>query len=192
MILEGEWHIPVDRRKVWQALNDPEVLRACIPGCQSLEKQSDTEFASSVRASVGPISALFNAKISLTDIEPDRGYTIVGEGKGGAAGFARGKAKVDLADDGEGTRLSYRADVNIGGKLAQVGSRLIQSTARKLSEQFFGSLTERLSPGAAAAAATQPQAPVSAAAPVSWGGARLVWILVTIVVLLIVAWWLRG
>ena len=107
MILEGDTLIPADRRTVWKALNDPEMLRACIPGCQSLEKLSDTEFTSSVRAAIGPVSATFGAKITLTEIEPDRGYTITGEGKGGPAGFAKGGARVELAPEGAGTRLPY-------------------------------------------------------------------------------------
>lgn len=161
MMLEGEWHIPIDRWTVWHALNDPEMLRLCIPGCQALERHSDTEFASSVRAAVGPVSATFRAQITLVDIDPGRSYTIVGEGKGGVAGFARGKAKVDLEDDGGSTRLCYRADVSIGGKLAQVGSRLIQGTARKLSEQFFGRLTVELGAGRDTLAAQQQAVPVS-------------------------------
>lgn len=146
MIFEGEWQIPADRAKVWEALNDPEVLRTCIPDCQSLEKHSDSEFESRIRVSVGPVSSVFHAKITLDDIDPERGYTISGEGKSGAAGFAHGKASVALDDEEGGTRLRYRADVNIGGKLAQVGSRLIQGTARKLTEQFFSCLSEQLTP----------------------------------------------
>jgi uncharacterized protein len=188
MILEGEWHIPADRRTVWAALNDPQMLKRCIPGCQSLDKLSDTEFASTVRASVGPVSASFRATITLTDIDPGRGYTMVGEGKGGAAGFARGKAKVDLEDEGDGTRLGYRADITIGGKLAQVGSRLIQGTARQMSERFFGCLTEQL--GAAGdAAAGRPSPP---AAP-GWPAARkAMWAVAAILAVAAIAWWLAG
>ena len=146
MILEGETLIPADRNKVWDALNDPDILRECIPGCQELEKTSEVGFTSKVRASVGPVSATFGAKISLEDIDPANGYKIVGQGKGGAAGFARGEARVDLEDEEGGTRLRYTADVKVGGKLAQVGSRLIQGTAKKLSEQFFGNLATALAP----------------------------------------------
>lgn len=183
MILEGDTLIPADRRTVWQALNDPEMLRACIPGCQSLERLSDTDFTSSVRAAIGPVSATFGAKITLSEIDPDRGYTISGEGKGGAAGFARGKARVDLEDENGGTRLRYSADVNIGGKLAQVGSRLIQSTTKKLSEEFFGSLSERLG---GAIPAVEP-------APVAAGRAdttdkRLLWGGLILVLLIAVVW----
>ncbi len=186
MILEGDTLIPADRHAVWTALNDPEVLRDCIPGCQSLERQSDTDFTSSVRAAIGPVSATFGARITLSEIEPDRGYTISGEGKGGAAGFARGKARVDLEDEPGGTRLRYTADVNIGGKLAQVGSRLIQGTAKKLSEEFFGRLGERLgaTPGAAPSA---PAAPV-AAGTAGLSGRRLLWAGAIVILLAVIAW----
>jgi carbon monoxide dehydrogenase subunit G len=188
MILEGDTLIPADRSTVWKALNDPDMLRTCIPGCQSLEKLSDTEFTSSVRAAIGPISATFGAAISLTEIEPDRGYTITGEGKGGAAGFARGKAKVGLTDEDGGTRLRYSADVNVGGKLAQVGSRLIQGTARKLSEQFFACLTEKLSPAQALA----PARSVPSAATGSKGGPdqRIFWGVAIAVLALLFGWWM--
>ncbi|WP_347309916.1 CoxG family protein [Defluviimonas sp. SAOS-178_SWC] len=171
MILEGDTLIPADRHKVWKALNDPEVLRACIPGCQSLDQLSDTDFTSSVRAAIGPVSATFGAKITLSEIEPDRGYTITGEGKGGAAGFARGSARVDLADEAGGTRLRYKADVNVGGKLAQVGSRLIQGTAKKLSEEFFGRLGETLGSEAPAEGPKLPKAaPAGTSKPwLLWG-----------------------
>lgn len=190
MILEGDSFIPASRAKVWQALNDPDVLRACIPGCQSLEKLSDTQFTSSVRASIGPISSTFNATIVLTDIEPDRGYTINGEGKGGAAGFARGKAKVSLEDENGGTRLRYSAEVNVGGKLAQVGSRLIQGTAKKLSEQFFGGFVKVLS-----AAAPRPDIPAVSVSPPSpppgrAAASRLAWGLGALILVIAVGWWM--
>lgn len=189
MILDGETLIPADRRAVWKALNDPDVLRSCIPGCQSLERQSDTDFTSSVRAAVGPVSATFGAKITLSEIEPDRGYTISGEGKGGAAGFARGKARVDLTDEAGGTRLRYNADVNVGGKLAQVGSRLIQGTAKKLSEEFFGRLAEQLGGGELATGAARP-APAAAAASSSVPGGRRLWAGIGLIAVIAMAWWL--
>ncbi len=192
MIFEGDTLIPADRHTVWKALNDPEMLRDCIPGCQSLERQSDTDFTSSVRAAIGPVSATFGAKITLSEIEPDRGYTISGEGKGGAAGFARGKARVDLADEPGGTRLRYSADVNIGGKLAQVGSRLIQGTAKKLSEEFFGALGDRLG-------GTSPaDGPMPVAAGRSTAGRndaldrRFLWGALIVVLLVAIAWGIRG
>ena len=186
MILEGDTLIPADRRTVWKALNDPEMLKACIPGCQSLEKLSDTDFTSSVRAAIGPVSATFGAKITLTEIDADRGYTIVGEGKGGAAGFARGKARVDLQDEDGGTRLRYSADVNVGGKLAQVGSRLIQGTAKKLSEQFFGCLSETLGGSAVAADASQ----TAVSAPAGGHDRRRLWGALIVVVAIAIGWWI--
>lgn len=199
MIIEGESSIPVERLRVWQALNDPEVLRRCIPGCQSLEQLAENEFATKVRASVGPISATFNAMVTLTDMEPGRGYTIVGEGKGGAAGFARGQARVDLEDEERGTRLRYKADVNVGGKLAQVGSRLIQATARKLSEQFFGSFVEALSadaprPQAQAVPAAVPSASVSppSSSPAPAAGRWMAWGAAAVVLAAALGWWMTG
>lgn len=171
MILEGDTLIPATRREVWNALNDPEVLRACIPGCQSLEQQSDTDFTASVRAAIGPVKATFGAKITLSEIEPDVGYTITGAGKGGAAGFARGAARVDLKDEDGGTRLSYRADVNVGGKLAQVGSRLIQGTAKKLAGEFFDCLSARLGGDPSnGVATTQAAAAATVAQPTTTAG----------------------
>lgn len=189
MILEGETLVPATRQAVWRALNDPEALRACIPGCQSLEKLSDTDFTASVRAAIGPVSATFGAKITLTEIEPDRGYTITGEGKGGAAGFARGEARVDLEDENGGTRLRYTADVNVGGKLAQVGSRLIQGTAKKLSEQFFGNLTEYLGSSEPAAATGTPTPRPRPVPPATGGDRRLLWGALAIVLVVAVGWW---
>lgn len=203
MIVEGESLIPAARAKVWQALNDPEVLRRCIPGCQSLEQTGENAFSTRVRASVGPISATFDATVTLIDIEPERGYTIVGEGKGGAAGFARGQTRVDLEDAESGTRLRYKADVNVGGKLAQVGSRLMQGTAKKLSGQFFGGFATVLTEGAqagavtattdsstaAAASAGQPGASVASAKPSVTARSRLVWAGALVILLVLVAWW---
>lgn len=188
MILEGDTLIPAERREVWKALNDPDVLRDCIPGCKSLERRSDTDFTASVRAAIGPVSATFGAEIALGEIEPDRGYTITGEGKGGAAGFARGNARVDLEDEGEGTRLRYRADVRVGGKLAQLGSRLIEGTARKLAEEFFTCLSERLGGDAPRVATIAPEgAAPSAGTP----DRRLIWIgLIVVAAMIGLALWI--
>lgn len=196
MIVEGESLIPAARAKVWQALNDAEMLRRCIPGCQSLEQTGENAFSTRVRASVGPISATFDATVTLTDIEPERGYTIVGEGKGGAAGFARGQTRVDLEDAESGTRLRYKADVNVGGKLAQAGSRLLQGTAKKLSQQFFGGfaavLTEGAEAGAAAAttaAAASAGQPGASAEPSVASRSRFVWAGALVVLLVLIGWW---
>ena len=140
MELTGERRIEAPRETVWQALNDPEVLKAAIPGCQELEKTADNAFAATVQAKVGPVKATFAGAVELTDIVAPESYRISGEGTGGAAGFARGGAWVRLAEDGGATVLTYEADAQVGGKLAQIGSRLIQGTARKLAGQFFDPL----------------------------------------------------
>ena len=124
MDMSGEYVISAPRKDVWEALNDPEILKQCIPGCESVDKTSDTEFEAKVTAKVGPVRAKFTGKVTLSDINPPNGYTISGEGSGGAAGFAKGGAKVLLSDDPEGTKLSYSVDATVGGKLAQIGSRL--------------------------------------------------------------------
>ncbi len=149
MEMTGEYRIPAPREKVWQALNDPAVLQACIPGCESLEKTSDTDMTAAVRMRIGPVSARFSGKVTLSDIDPPNGYTISGEGQGGAAGFAKGGAKVALRDEGGETVLTYTADAQVGGKLAQIGSRLIDGTARKLADEFFAKFAALLGGGAA-------------------------------------------
>ena len=136
MQLTGEYLIAAPRQTVWDALNDPEILKQCIPGCDSLEMTSDTQMTATVTAKVGPVKATFKGAITLSDIDPPNGYTISGEGKGGAAGFAKGGAKVALEDaDGGGTLLRYEVDAMVGGKLAQIGSRLIDATAKKMSRE---------------------------------------------------------
>ena len=137
MEIKGEYKIPASREKVFAALNDPVVLQACIPGCESLEKVSDTEMKAKVRMRIGPVSASFSGKVTLSDIDPPNGYKISGEGQGGAAGFAKGGAVVALREDGADTVLDYNVDAQVGGKIAQLGSRLIDSTAKKLAEEFF-------------------------------------------------------
>ena len=150
MQMNGEYTIPASRQTVWEALNDPEVLKACIPGCEELEKTSDHSFAAKVKAKVGPVSAKFNGEVTLGDLNPPESYTISGEGKGGAAGFAKGGAKVHLTEEGpEQTRLAYDVEAKVGGKLAQVGSRLIDGTAKKMAEQFFTAFAERVGGGPA-------------------------------------------
>jgi carbon monoxide dehydrogenase subunit G len=138
MDMTGEYRIPAPRQKVWEALNDPAILRAAIPGCESLEKLSDTEMTGKVAAKVGPVSAHFSGKVTLSDLDPPNSYRISGEGSGGVAGFAKGGAAVRLESESpEVTILHYEVDAQIGGKLAQLGQRLIDSTARKLAGEFF-------------------------------------------------------
>ena len=142
MDMSGEYRIPARREKVWAALNDPDILRQAIPGCEEIIKHSDTELEAKVTAKVGPVKAKFGGNVRLENINAPESYTIAGEGKGGAAGFARGGADVSLAEDGDGTILRYAANAEVGGKLAQIGSRLIQGTSKKMADQFFGKFSE--------------------------------------------------
>lgn len=137
MDMGGEERIAAPRDVVWAALNDPEILRQCIPGCQTLEQKSPTELAATVKLKIGPVSANFAGEVTLSDINPPESYTISGEGKGGIAGFAKGSATVTLVEDGGETLLRYSTKAQVGGKLAQLGSRLIDSTSQKLAGQFF-------------------------------------------------------
>jgi hypothetical protein len=147
MEMTGEFRIPAPRERVWQGLNDPEILKQAIPGCQTIDKVSDTEFTAKVRAKVGPVSANFGGKVNLTDLDPPNGYTISGEGSGGVAGFAKGSAKVKLDEDGgAATVLRYEVQAHVGGKLAQIGSRLIDATSRKMAEDFFTRFVAAVSP----------------------------------------------
>ncbi|HYI71325.1 MAG TPA: carbon monoxide dehydrogenase subunit G [Skermanella sp.] len=143
MDMSGSYRITAPREKVWAALNDPEILKQCIPGCEEIEKHSDTELTAKVVAKVGPVKAKFAGKVTLSDIDPPNGYTITGEGSGGAAGFGKGGAAVKLGPDGEdATLLEYTAHAQVGGKLAQIGSRLIDGTARKMADDFFAKFTQ--------------------------------------------------
>jgi len=165
MEMTGEFRIPAPRQRVWEGLNDPEILKQCIPGCQTLEKVSDTEFNGRVVASVGPVRATFGGKVTLSDLDPPQSYTISGEGNGGVAGFAKGGAKVNLAEDGTATVLTYAVQAQVGGKLAQVGSRLIDGVARKMANDFFGHFAAVMAPEQPApAAAISPEQPASAPA----------------------------
>jgi carbon monoxide dehydrogenase subunit G len=153
MDMTGEYRIAAPRAKVWAALNDAEILRQSIPGCDEIEKTSDTSFTAKVTAKVGPVKASFGGKVTLSDMDPPNGYTISGEGSGGVAGFAKGGAKVALVDDGAGTLLTYAVDAQVGGKLAQIGSRLIDGTARKMAEDFFSRFAALVAEGEAPAEA---------------------------------------
>ena len=169
MDMTGEYRVQAPRSKVWQALNDPDILKQCIPGCEEIEKLSDTEMTAKVRAKVGPVSARFAGKVTLSELDPPNGYKISGEGSGGAAGFAKGGATVHLTDDGDGTRMSYTVEAQIGGKLAQIGSRLIDATSRKMADDFFKRFAEVVggppAPAAAEAAPAPAPAPKPSAAP---------------------------
>ncbi|MCG8440559.1 MAG: carbon monoxide dehydrogenase subunit G, partial [Caulobacterales bacterium] len=134
MNLEGEYRLAARRERVWEALNDPDILRRCIPGCEALEKTGDNAFAATATAKIGPVKAKFNGNIELSDLDPPNSYRISGEGKGGAAGFAKGGAHVALREEGEATVLTYTVDAKVGGKIAQVGQRLIDSAAKKMAD----------------------------------------------------------
>ncbi len=171
MDMSGSHRIEAPRATVWAALNDPEILRQCIPGCEEVVRQSDTEMTAKVVAKVGPVSAKFAGKVTLSDLDPPNGYTISGEGSGGAAGFGKGGATVTLADDGGATLLTYSAKAQVGGKLAQIGSRLVDATARKMAEEFFARFTRIVGPPPAEA---EPAAGPAAAAAVPVASATVV------------------
>lgn len=173
MELTGQQLINASREKVYAALNDPDVLRQCIPGCEELNKTSDTEMDATVSIKVGPVKAKFKGAVELTNLNPPESYTIVGEGKGGAAGFAKGGADVKLTEQGGQTMLDYAVKADVGGKLAQLGGRLIEGTAKKLSGEFFQKFGEIVGEGEPAEieGAAGVQAPV-AEAPVAVAGSK--------------------
>lgn len=144
--MEGEERINAPIDSVWKALNDADTLKECIPGCESLELKSPTEMAATVSLKIGPIKAKFAGEVELKNLKPPHSYTIEGEGKGGVAGFAKGGAEVKLVEDGaDATILSYTAKADVGGKMAQLGSRLIQSTSKKLAAKFFSDFNKKVS-----------------------------------------------
>jgi hypothetical protein len=171
MDMTGERRIAAPRQVVWEALNDTTTLKASIPGCESLEKTDDTHMKATAAVKLGPISARFNGAVTLSDIDAPNSYTITGEGQGGVAGFAKGGAKVFLTDDAGATLLKYEVNAQVGGKLAQLGARLIDATAKQMAEQFFTKFSgevQKLVPAEAAPAEAAPTeaAPVpEAAAP---------------------------
>ncbi|MCE7796269.1 carbon monoxide dehydrogenase subunit G [Sphingobium sufflavum] len=153
MRMTGEERIAAPRAKVWAALNDPDVLRQCIPGCQSLDKEADDKLRATVEIKIGPIGARFNGAVTLSDIDAPNGYTITGEGQGGTVGHAKGGAKVRLSDDGAGTLLSYEVNAEVGGRLAQLGGPIIDATAKQLAGKFFKTFNAVVSGAAPAAIA---------------------------------------
>src|SRR5499425_1010570 len=169
MTMTGEVQLPATRQAVWDKLNDPDVLKACIPGCEELEATEDHGFRAVAKMKVGPVSARFKGKVTLSDLDPPNGYKISGEGQGGAAGFAKGGAVVRLTPDeaGSGTMLHYEVNAAVGGKLAQIGSRLIDGTARKMADDFFATFANLVTASAAPAAAEPASTGAAAAAPVA-------------------------
>jgi hypothetical protein len=186
MDMSGEKRINAPRARVWEALNDPESLKASIPGCDLVEKKSDTEFTAKVALAIGPVKAKFTGEVTLSDLDPPNGYTLSGQGSGGVAGFGKGEAKVSLRDDGGATIIAYQVHATVGGKLAQVGQRLIDSTAKKLADQFFEKFSRHVEsgeePAVAAApppsAAAAPARPAPAAAPAAPFSGWAFWLLV--------------
>lgn len=165
MDINGEQRIPATQQVVWQALNDPEALKASIPGCETVEKISDTQYTARLVMAIGPVKAKFTGDVTLTDIDAPNGYTITGKGSGGAAGFGKGSARVTLIGEGNSTVLRYSANASVGGKLAQIGQRLVDSAAKKMADEFFTSFTAYLTAkGVAATAAAETQAATDAAA----------------------------
>ena len=158
MDMNGSQRIEASREKVYAALNDTEILKQCVPGCEFIEKTSPTDMNAKVTLKIGPVKASFTGKITLSELDPPNGYTISGEGSGGVAGFAKGGAKVHLEADGEATILHYTVDAQIGGKLAQLGARLIDATAKKLAGDFFTKFGEVVAPPPALAAGEEPAA----------------------------------
>lgn len=188
MDMTGEQRIAAPRQTVWEALNDPEALKASIPGCEEVEKKSDTEFAAKVRIAVGPVKARFTGEVTLSDIDAPNGYTLSGQGSGGAAGFGKGEAKVALREEGDETVISYTAHATVGGKLAQIGQRLIDSTAKKLAGQFFENLAAHLGAEAEAPAAAEEKeapAPAAKATPAAGAGQAAFWGMIAVALVLL-------
>jgi carbon monoxide dehydrogenase subunit G len=146
MTMNGEYQLPAPQQTVWEALNDPAVLKACIPGCESLDKTSDNGFQAVATIKIGPVKAKFKGSVTLSDIDPPNGYKISGQGEGGVAGFAKGGANVKLVPKDGGTLLSYTVEAQIGGKLAQLGQRLINGAAKKVADDFFGNFAKAVNP----------------------------------------------
>ena len=161
MDMSGERRISAPREKVWAALNDPEVLRTSIPGCETMERLGENELKATASVKIGPISAKFAGKVQLLDLDPPNGYRIEGEGQGGVAGFAKGGAVVKLVADGRETIMSYEVKANVGGKIAQLGARLIDATAKQMADAFF----DRVAAQVASAQITSDGADSKAAAP---------------------------
>jgi carbon monoxide dehydrogenase subunit G len=182
MELQGERLIPASVDTTWAALNDPEVLKACIAGCESLERTGDDSLTAVVALKVGPVSARFKGNLKMTNVQPPTSYTINFDGQGGVAGFGKGSADVSLAAEGTQTRLSYVARAQVGGKMAQVGSRLIDAAAGKIAEEFFTAFEAALKP------AGGEQAPAPAAAEAK--GNNALWWAIVAAIVIAVAWWL--
>jgi hypothetical protein len=191
MEMTGSRTVPSDIQTTWQALNDPEVLKACIAGCESVERVSDNEYKVVMTARVGPVSAKFSGRIVMSDIVAPTAYTLSFEGQGGAAGFAKGEARVSLSENNPGTRIDYQAKAQVGGKLAQIGSRLVDGAAAKLANDFFTRFVER------AGGSARPMTGAVEAPPAELAGAlrtmRIRLLLAAVIVAgVAIYWWLHS
>jgi carbon monoxide dehydrogenase subunit G len=164
--MTGEQLVPASQQDTWNALNDPEVLKACVPGCESIARVNDNEYQVQMTARVGPVSAKFRGRLSIFDVKAPHSYSLAFEGQGGAAGFAKGAAQVKLSSEGnEQTRLAYEVKANVGGKLAQIGSRLVDAAAKKVADEFFQNFNEKMSASAEETAGAHEQPEEHGAAP---------------------------
>ena len=179
MEMTGEQLIPAAQAEVWRGLNDPETLKSCISGCESIERLSDTEYTVVTTAAIGPVKAKFRGKLLLADLNPPNSYTLFFDGQGGAAGFGKGSAKVSLAAEGAGTRMSYAVKAQVGGKLAQIGSRLIDGVAKKLADDFFSAFNQKIAGPAAVPAEPAREAPA--------GASLLWWVIAAIAAMFLLA-----
>src|SRR3954465_1872994 len=182
MEMSGEQRIPLSQQRVWEALNDPEILKACIPGCERIERVTDNEYKVAMTAAVGPVKAKFTGKLMLADLDPPHAYSLAFEGSGGAAGFGKGSAQARLAPDASGTLLTYKATASVGGKLAQIGSRLIDGVARKMADDFFERFNNVVAPaGQPGARMPDSTSPTHRATVPGW-----LWVIAGILALLVV------
>ena len=181
MELSGEFRIAAPRQAVWDALNDPAMLQKCIPGCESIEQISDTEFNAVVVAAIGPVKAKFKSGIALENLNPPSSYTLTGQSKAGAAGFGRGTADVSLEEDDGETRLTYTANFSVGGKLAQIGSRLVEGATKKIADDFFGRLADELGDRDMPAEMPYPESAAHTG--------KRTWIGIGAAVLVLLIWW---
>ncbi|WFL77772.1 carbon monoxide dehydrogenase subunit G [Altererythrobacter arenosus] len=194
MEIKGSYHLPCEPQRAWEALNDPELLKSCLKGCERLEKTADDRFEGTVQAKVGPVNARFSGSLTQTEVNAPHGCTMVFEGQGGVAGFAKGQADVSLDAVDGGTQLSYLADAKIGGKLAQMGARLVEGTARSMAEDFFGKFSAALGGDQSAAVEAAPLAKEAPAEPMpepAASGSGRIWLaLVALLVALLAIYWL--
>ncbi|MFM9967359.1 MAG: SRPBCC family protein [Burkholderiales bacterium] len=191
MEMTGEQLIPLAQNDVWRGLNDPEILKSCIAGCEAVEKTAENEYRIALTASVGPVKAKFSGKLSLSDLDPPNSYSIAFEGSGGAAGFAKGGAQVKLSTEGSATRLNYSAKANIGGKLAQIGSRLVDGVAQKMANDFFVKFNDVMGKSGAAAPAADAASGTADKQPTE-EPFNPIWIVGGTLVVMLFFWWAMG